>query len=405
MSTLTPLEVASSLVLGNVELDRRPPLDPNPRAAMERALLEPLRSGPCFVSFSGGRDSSAVLAVAASVARSEGLAPPIPATLRFPTAADTVETEWQESVVAHLGLNDWIRVEATDELDCVGPVATAALTRHGLLWPSNAHFHAPLFAHARGGSFLTGIGGDELLGSSRWLHARRVLSARVRPKPRDALAVAFALAPPRLRRLVTRRRMHAPFPWLHAGVIEQLERELAHDEAAAPFGWRRGIFASAGHRYLDVGTRSLGILAADENVALSHPFLDSGFVAALASLPRSDRFDSRSGAMNAIFGDVLPAEVRSRRTKASFDGAFWHEYSRELAGRWSGEGVDTDLVDVDRLRAQWESGAPDPRTYTLLQSVKLVLDLPASAGEHVEQALPRLVEAVPASRAAELPAG
>ena len=212
MSVLNPLEVASGLVLGNVE----PPdpirgSAPTPRAAMERALVEPLRRGPCLVSFSGGRDSSAVLAVGQR-SPPRGVPPPIPATLRFPNAEDSAETEWQESVIDHLGLVDRVRVEATDELHRVGPAATATLERHGLLWPSNAHFHAPLFARAHGGSFLTGIGGDELLGSSRWFHARRVLAGRVVPTPRDALAVAFALSPPRLRRLVTRRRVHAPFP-------------------------------------------------------------------------------------------------------------------------------------------------------------------------------------------------
>ena len=405
MSVLSPLELASGLVLGLAGDAPRTAREPDPRTAMERSLLEPLRRGPCLVSFSGGRDSSAVLAVATSVARREGLPLPIPATLRFPGAKDSAESEWQESVVAHLGLQDWIRLETTDELDCVGPVATACLARHGLLWPSNAHFHAPLFAHARDGAFLTGIGGDELLGSSRWFHARRVLAGQVRPRPRDALAVALAVAPPRLRRLATRRRMRAPFPWLHDGVVEHLERQLADDEAAEPFGWSRGIRYSARHRYLHVGTRSLAILAAAENVALSHPFLEPGFVSALASLPRADRFHSRRDAMDAIFGDVLPADVRSRRSKASFDGAFWHEHSRELVGRWAGEGVDPSLVDVERLRAQWESGAPDPRTYTLLQSVKLALDLPASAGERLEQPVSRLVEALPASRPAELPTG
>ena len=403
MSALSPIEVASGLVLGNTQ-----PLEPvgraDPRAAMERALLAPLQRGPCLVSFSGGRDSSAVLAVATAVARREGLQPPIPATLRFPSAAASAETEWQESVIAHLGLGDWIRLEMTDELDCVGPVASASLARHGLLWPSNAHFHAPLFERARGGSFLTGIGGDELLGSSRWFHARRVLAGKVVPKPRDAFAVPFALAPPRLRRLVTRRRIRAPFPWLHDHVVEQLERDLANDEAAEPFGWRRGILYSASHRYLHVGTRSLAILAAGEDVELVNPFLEPDFVSALATLPRSDRFDSRRGAMDAIFGDVLPTDVRSRRTKASFDGAFWHEHSRELVARWAGEGVDPTLVDVERLRAQWESGAPDPRTYTLLQSVKLALDVQTSAGESLDQAAPGLVETIPAPRPAELPA-
>ncbi|NUT56362.1 MAG: hypothetical protein HOQ03_10310 [Thermoleophilia bacterium] len=151
MSALTPLELASGLVLGGDEPDRSAPVDPDPRSAIEHAVLEPLRRGPCLVSFSGGRDSSAVLAVAAAVARREGLPLPVPATLRFPNAAASAETEWQEQVVAHLGLEEWVRLERTDELDCVGPVATECLERHGVLWPSNAHVHAPLFARARGG--------------------------------------------------------------------------------------------------------------------------------------------------------------------------------------------------------------------------------------------------------------
>ena len=405
MSALSPLEVASGLVFGTVANIDAPTRGSDPRAAMEQALVEPLRRGPCLVSFSGGRDSSAVLAVAASVARREGLALPIPATLRFPAAEDSVESEWQESVVAHLGLSDWIRLELTDELDCVGPVASASLARHGLLWPSNAHFHAPLFAEARGGSFLTGIGGDELLGSSRWLHARSVLAGRVRPRPRDVLALGLALAPPRLRRIATRRRMRAPFPWLRPHAAAEIERQLADDEAASPFRWGAGIRHAAGQRYLHVGTSNLALLAADEDVRLAHPFLDRGFVAALAALPRAKRFHRRRDAMDVLFGDVLPETVRWRPTKASFDGAFWHEHSRELVCRWSGEGVDTRLVDVELLREQWASDAPDPRTYTLLQSVKVALDLRPSAGERGEQAVARLVEAAPASRAAELPAG
>ena len=406
MSTLTPLELASGLVLGSEPRTRPRPGAMDPRAAMEGALLEPLRGGPCLVSFSGGRDSSAVLALAAAVARREGLPLPIPATLRFPGAQDALETEWQEQVVTHLGLDDWIRLELTHELDCVGPVATRCLKRHGVLWPANAHFHAPLFAEARGGSFLTGIGGDELLGASRWLHARRVLAGAAAPRPHDALALALALAPPRLRRLVTRRRIRStPFPWLRAQTAEELRRQLADDEAAEPFGWREGILFSARHRYLHVGTRSLALLAADEKVALTHPFLAPPFVAALAALPRAERFDSRRDAMDAIFGDLLPEPVRSRPTKASFDEAFWHEHSRELVRRWNGEGVDTRLVDPDRLRAEWESDAPDPRTYTLLQSVKVALDLGPSAGERGEQQLARLVEAAPAARPAKLEAG
>ena len=55
-------------------------------AALEAAIMPALLRSPCLVSFSGGRDSSAVLAVAARLARGAGLADPIPITIRVPAA-------------------------------------------------------------------------------------------------------------------------------------------------------------------------------------------------------------------------------------------------------------------------------------------------------------------------------
>jgi asparagine synthase (glutamine-hydrolysing) len=406
VTQLTPLEVASGLVLGTRSQRRAGSGVSAPREALERSLLPELQRAPCLVSFSGGRDSSAVLAVATLVARREGLPDPIPATLRFPAAAESAESEWQEQVVEHLGLTDWIRVERTAELDCVGPVATAALARHGLLWPCNAHFHVPVIESARGGSLLTGIGGDEMLGPSRWWYARRVLGRRVRPRPRDVLAIALALAPPLLRRPVIRRKTHIPYPWLRPDTVAELERGLAADEAAEPFGWRGRVEWRADRRYLHVGTASLAALGRAEDVVLSHPLFGDEFVSALAGLPAANRFRSRREAMDALFGDVLPTPVRDRSTKASFDGAFWHEHSRELVARWNGEGVDETLVDAELLREEWLTETPDPRTYTLLQSVKIALDLAdPSAAESREKPAAGLLEAIPAARTPELPAG
>lgn len=402
-SALGPLEIASGLVLGAAPR-RRPRSRGTPRAAFEQAVLGPLRRAPCLVSFSGGRDSSAVLAVATHVARREGLPDPIPATLRFPAAERSQESDWQEEVVSFLGLRDWIRLERTDELDCVGPVATGVLARHGLLWPCNAHFHVPFTEAARGGSLLTGIGGDELLGPSRWWHAQRLLARRARPRPRDALALSLALAPPVLRRAVLRPRTRVPYPWLRPEALDTLERGLAADEASEPFGWRRRIGWRADRRYLAVGTAALAALGRADGVELAHPFLDDGFAAALAALPRGRRFHGRREAMDALFADVLPEALRARSTKASFDGAFWHRHSRELVERWNGEGVDERLVDAERLREEWLRETPDPRTYTLLQSVKLALDL-SSPGQGVEEPADGLLEALPATRPDELPGG
>jgi asparagine synthase (glutamine-hydrolysing) len=75
--------------------------------------------------------------------------------------------------------------------------------------------------------------------------------------------------------------------------------------------------------------------------------------------------------MTQLFGDLLPAAVLERRTKASFDGAFWNEPSRAFARDWDGSGIDDDVVDGAALRTEWSKDSPDPRTYTLAQSVWL----------------------------------
>ena len=88
---LTPREVAYGFAYG--KCDQLGPLPRvaarwRPLAAMESAILPALRRPPCLVSFSGGRDSSIVLAVAASAARRQGLSLPIPVTRAFPRRAE-----------------------------------------------------------------------------------------------------------------------------------------------------------------------------------------------------------------------------------------------------------------------------------------------------------------------------
>lgn len=166
----TALELASGVVLGERWEPRLPqvPASLTPRQALEDAILPALECMPCLVSFSGGRDSSVVLALAAAVARRHGLPAPVPFTVRFPGVAMADESEWQELVVRHLRLDDWQRYEAGDgELDLVGPVATRLMRRHGVLWPSNAHLVEPACRAASGGSLLTGLEGDGLLGAWR----------------------------------------------------------------------------------------------------------------------------------------------------------------------------------------------------------------------------------------------
>ena len=158
----------------------------------EAVVLAGLERPPCLVSFSGGRDSSALLAVAVRRADREGLDAPVPITARFPDE-ETDEAEWQELVIRHVGSADWIQVDMTEELDLLGEWGTSSLARLGLRYPPNLHFQIPLLKRTDGGSLLSGAGGDELLVPHRWARAGQVLSGTVRLRPVDALVVGVAV--------------------------------------------------------------------------------------------------------------------------------------------------------------------------------------------------------------------
>ncbi|MFL5910985.1 MAG: asparagine synthase-related protein, partial [Gaiellaceae bacterium] len=104
---------------------RARPAPPVPLEALERALLPALARPPCGVAFSGGRDSSALLAAAVRAARRAGLEEPVAVTLRFPGRARAEESRWQELVARAVGLERWEILEIGDELDFVGPLTTA----------------------------------------------------------------------------------------------------------------------------------------------------------------------------------------------------------------------------------------------------------------------------------------
>jgi asparagine synthase (glutamine-hydrolysing) len=383
----TALEVASGLILApGREVDLRD-AGVAPLQALEQALLVGLQRPPCLVSFSGGRDSSAILAAAARAARRQGLPLPVPATMRFPVAAQTDESEWQELVVAHLGLEDWVRLEPADELEVVGPVAADALRKHGLLWPTNTHMHVPVLRQAAGGSVLTGIGGDELFAPPRWSRVLAVLERRARPGLRDLPRVLHAFSPRPVRVAVHRRRHPpAPTPWLRRAADQEVRRRLVAEAAVEPVRWRRRIERLAGLRYAEVGEQSLAVLGADWDVRVVHPFRDVGFLAAVAHLPPAERFTSRTDGMRRLFGDLLPAATLTRATKAQFGHVLWGGSARTLVKRWRGEGVDAELVDPDVLRLLWSGPEPDPRSYALLQTIFLALN-GASAGGEREQAV------------------
>ena len=400
MTTLTPLELAIGFVLGESEPIELPTGGHGgPLAQLEAALMPSLLRPPCLVSFSGGRDSSLVLAVATRAARRGGLDDPIPATIRVPAAREADESAWQERVVADLGMQEWLRLDFTDELDAVGPLARAALRRHGLLFPFNAHFHMPLLDAAHGGSLLTGIGGDELFAGSTSPRAAAVLAGRVRPVARDVRRLAFFASPAPLRRC-WHRRAELPFPWLSAAGRAAATAAFAAQEAAEPRRLARRLSWLRGTPALSIGTASLATLAADAGAAIAHPLLDPALWSAVARTAPRGGYLGRTQAMEALFADVLPGDVLARSDKAGFDEVFFARHSRALAAAWTGEGAPTEIVDVPRLRAHWTEPRPRAQSFMLLQSAFLASE---SLAEHVEQQAGGIGQRVPAARTAQLP--
>lgn len=368
----TELELLANLLLGDDEEGRQlpPATGVGARAAIELVVAESLARPPCVVSFSGGRDSSAVLALAAHVARREGLDLPVPVSMRFPGVSASDETEWQTLVLDHLALDERVVVTLDDELDVLGPTATDQLRRHGVRWPANAYMHEPVLAHAPGGSALTGVGGDELFGTRGALH---VLVARraARPRAGDLPSIAFTLSPGPVRAAVWRRRRAPHFPWLTAAGRDLVDAALARDFVSWPHRWDRAVVHWHRSRAFRAVRDTLPVFAADAGVRLVNPFLASTVLAELAAEGGPTGFPSRTAAMVHLVGDLLPAPVLDRSTKAAFTNAIRGPRTRAFALAWDGTGVDPGLVDVGALRATWLSDDPNANSLLLLQAAWL----------------------------------
>ena len=294
-------------------------------------------------------------------------------TLRFPGMPSTDEGRWQEAVVAHLKLKRWEIVTIGEELDLLGAVARRVLSAHGLLWPPNTHIHDPIFALARGGVVMTGFDGDGLLGGWRWSRAQSVLHGRARPQLRDPARVALALSP----RPVRRRAMHTDYeraaPWLRPDAARALAEIARRRAVSEPRRWDRRVAHYLRSRYLAVARHSLTALAATHDATVAHPLLDARFTAALARSGGSAGYGDRTAAMRALFGDLVPGEVLSRRGKAEFGAAIWRSAARDFARAWDGTGVDLTLVDPDGLRTAWDADSPLFGSATVLQAVWLAV--------------------------------
>lgn len=365
------VELLVNLLLG-LDQDVTPLPPPAPggfRAALDAVLVRALSNPPCVLSFSGGRDSSAVLALSCEAARRHGLPLPIPVIMRFPGDRRSDESSWQEMVLSHLRLRNAEILNLTHELDALGPTATSYLGRLGLTWPANFYMHAPILELARGGTLLTGVGGDELLGTSAPRRSWR--AAAVGSLPRSLRAeILLRRRPPDVR----------PWRWLTAAGRALVRRALVHEEVSWPYRWDRSLdhwYAGRAFAALD-GT--LARLAQDRGVRNINPLVDRQVLTELRLAGGRRGFPSRTEAMRWLCGELLPPALLARTGKASFGGALWGPATRAFAKRWDGTGVDARWVDAEALRRELLAPEPDFRTIMLLHQAWLASDGQRAAG-------------------------
>jgi asparagine synthase (glutamine-hydrolysing) len=341
---------------------------------MERIALAAVSRPPCVVGFSGGRDSSAVLAVAVHVARREGLPDPIPVTRVFAGVAETEETDWQELVIRHLGITEWIREPIDDEMDVLGPLAQHRLRRHGVLWSPLLHGDDYFLRHAHGGSVLDGEGGDDVCdpGPHRIAPLAHMLRQRQPPTRRRVRRAALVLAPTRLRRRRGETKNNQDLrPWLRPAAYELLAERWSQHVVVEPLDARRSIMLVLRRRAVADLQHNQEYFAAQQNVRHVSPLLDPVVARAVATQAGRLGFRDRADGLRTICGDLLPPAILARTTKAEFNATFFNRHTRAFAETWSGAGVDPEQVDIEVLREIWRSASGYALSACLLQAAWL----------------------------------
>lgn len=377
--TLTPLEVACGLQFGRdnsiaQELRRRQE-SATSRSASE-VLIDVVESAVAettYVMFSGGVDSSLVLAAAVTACRRAGVAPPVPVTYRYPEHPDSFESEYQEAVIGHLGLDDWLIFEIDEELDVLGEPTRAALRQWGLCafarTPSRHWLLEQLTAPA---VLLTGEGGDGVFAPAP-LAPLHYATAALRAGRARRHAARWLAQWPREHAAKWRRSRRPELPWLTPGARRQAA--AAWRELYTGDGWTMKSYhrSHRSKRYINTLDAQLSEIGEMHGIRYVAPLLDLDFIANLTALVPDREFMDRTYVVQRYFPGMLPDLVATRLTKASFRSSVMGRPGREFAERWDGTGVPLDLVDPEVLREVWLEGS-DARSTLLMQHAWLATE-------------------------------
>lgn len=358
----TPLGVVpEALVLPSCAL--------SPRAELERIIDDQFASGrQVFVCFSGGRDSSAVLALAVHVARRNGAPLPIPVTLRFPDHPESDETNWQEMVVRHLGLTEWIVIDRPDA-DLLEPGITELLSTEGLLYPSQIGSYLPIVAAAAGGIVLTGEGGDESFGGWKFRAALHPVAWGPVSAAKAVAVGALVRGPAPMQHWYRRRNNTSP--WLTDAACNAVQVALDDRAETEPLGWRNYLAWMFARRAWHVAQRTLDLVGQGSGCAIAHPLASPTLLSALAGTWSGRGPADRTDVMAAVVGDLLPDSIVDREDKAVLASVFIGARTRAFIDQWDGGGLDAEWVDPQALREVWLRRYPYVGSFNLLHQAWL----------------------------------
>jgi asparagine synthetase B (glutamine-hydrolysing) len=334
-------------------------------------ITKRLDSRPCYVEFSGGCDSSLVLAAAVRACRRIDHDPPIPITYRYPLLPVTHENDYQDAMLSYLNMSATV-FEITNEFDLLGPAAQRGLREFGVVWLAPFVASGDVYRSLEPGLFLSGEGGDEVLGPRRIAGMYRAAEAFRRGKFSSVAGNVMATFGPRPIRTRRINRGAAVSPW-----IAESERVRFAQQVRRVFNppLLPGSFADY---YLQMPTvllarSQLEAIAAWTGHTFSAPLMDPEFVHAVGDLTPAAQLRNRYRVLRYHFSEQLPPIILNRLSKSYMQSVAINDHAREFARHWDGQ-IGDSVVDADLLRAHWLQEDQDnvsASTYLLLQSAWL----------------------------------
>lgn len=332
------------------------------RRALETRIADAVKAanGQIAVLFSGGRDSSAVLATATAVCRRLGADDPTTVTAVYPNDPATDEYEWRREVLKHLRLTNAVEVEITTERRMLSSQTRSSLEAWGTVWPPAVHTQSRYFDVSPRAVFLTGEGGDGVIDGGRITPLTLVVSDFPRVSKRLLAAAAHSLTPDAIH-MANQRRAWATghtWPWVRPERRNQVAGALVSPRG--PLNWGASRLHVPLQRSVQLVLQNTVVAARRVGADLRHPLLDAHFLTALAGEGGTWGYRGRTDAFRRLFGDLLPDQVLARTTKAAFNTSRWGDGERDFASSWTGTGVDHDIIDYKLLREEWLSESPHP---------------------------------------------